>query len=222
MAGPTWSWISRRVENQAFQLIQEHMNIMLDLATAFNKLFQAFKEGDSSSVKNYYEEVFRLERTADEIKRKAIKELSSGYIHPIDREEIIRLILTIDEIAAYMKGASRRATMEDPNLVDINIRSLISIMAEKANEAVKKLKEGVVKVTTQPKEALELADQVETIEEEVDEIRAEALYKTLKYCDKSKPSTCLLTKEIVDSIENSVDRCEDSADVIRSIAVMHL
>ncbi len=44
----------------------------------------------------------------------------------------------------------------------------------------------------------------------------------MRFCDEAgKVSVCIITKELVDELESSSDECENSADVIRSIAVMH-
>ncbi|MEM4601170.1 MAG: DUF47 family protein, partial [Sulfolobales archaeon] len=68
----------------------------------------------------------------------------------------------------------------------------------------------------------ELANKVESLEEEVDDIRHEVFREVLKFCDSSRSSKCMLTKEIMDSIENAADRCEDVADVLRSIALLSI
>ncbi len=41
-------------------------------------------------------------------------------------------------------------------------------------------------------------------------------------CEESKISQCLMLKEVMDSIENSADKCEDVADVLRSIALLSI
>ena len=69
---------------------------------------------------------------------------------------------------------------------------------------------------------MKIADKIEALEEEVDEIRVMGLAKVLEWCDKTGPSACIIAKEAVDSIENAEDRCEDVADVIRSIALLSL
>ena len=183
-------------------------------------MFTAFKEGLVDKVKENYLKVQDYEGEADKIKRLIIKELSSGFIHPIDREELIRLILTNDDIATYLKAASRRAILVDPRLIDDEIKDYIIEISRRIVESVKKLEEAVLTLISKPSRSLELADEVERLEEEVDEIRIKALAKILEFCDKTKTSLCIITKDIVDSLENSEDRCEDAADVIRSIAIL--
>ncbi|MEM4567952.1 MAG: DUF47 family protein, partial [Sulfolobales archaeon] len=96
------------------------------------------------------------------------------------------------------------------------------VMCEKVLQAIQLLKEAVMVLHSEPNKALSIANDIERIEEEVDEIRLKALSKVLKFCDQSEMSTCIVSKEIIDSLENSADRCEDSADVVRVIAVLRI
>ena len=150
-----------------------------------------------------------------------LRELNKGYIHPIGRDELIRLVLVGDDIAAYLKAVVRKACMSEPSEIPEEIKDYAIRMAEEIHDATTKLVEAVSLVKKEPKKALELADEVEKIEEEIDDIRDEALRSVFNICNNSKPSTCLISKEIIDSLENSSDRCEDTGDVIRSIAVMN-
>ena len=220
MGATTWSWIARTVETMVISKALEHISRVIEVAECAHKLFLKFRDGSREGVLSTYSCVYESEKKADEVKRTIIKELSEGFIHPIDREELIRLVLTVDDIAAYVKAACRRACLVNPRDVDPTIRDYLIEMISRVVKSVKLLKEAIEVLRKEPKKALELADNVERIEEEVDEIRIKALAEVLKLCDKSRPSVCLMAKDIVDSLENSEDRCEDSADVIRSIAIL--
>ncbi len=61
---------------------------------------------------------------------------------------------------------------------------------------------------------------MESIEEKVDDLHIDALVEVLDYCNVTKPSNCILVRETITTIENAADRCEDAADVLRSIALL--
>ncbi len=130
--------------------------------------------------------------------------------------------MTTDDIAAYAKAASRRLLLVLDNKLGQEIVEKLLEMASKLYEATKLLKEAANQLLHNPKDALKIADKIERLEEEIDDIRMEALSKVLSFCDKTKPSLCLISKELVDSLENASDRCEDTADVIRSIALLSI
>ena len=222
LGAPTWSWIGKQIEQEVIEKAIKHMSKISEVAELSQKLMEALHQRNSEEVARTFRDVDHFEEEADNIKRDAFKELSEGFIHPIDREELIRLILTGDDIAAYLKGASRRATMANLKELDEEVLKYAVTMSSRISEATKLLREAISIMNTNPRKALELADKVERIEEEVDDIRADALARVFQFCDGSKPSACLISKEIIDSLENSADKCEDVADVIRSIALMHL
>ncbi len=218
----TWSWISRRRQTEIIQKYSTHIVKVIEVVEHTHDMIKAYSEGKIDDARKKYEEAFNAEREADEIKRKIIEELSTEVFHPIDREELIRLILTTDDIAAYAKAATRRLLLVLNDKLNQEIVSKLLEMASKLYEAVKLLKEAANQLLYNPREALKIADKIERLEEEIDDIRMEALGKVLRFCNEAKPSLCLISKELVDSLENASDRCEDTADVIRSIALLSI
>ena len=222
MGAPTWSWISRRVEKEVLRRALEHIEKISQVAAETVKVMEALKASQPPQVLEAFQRVDKLEGEADEIKRNIIKEMSEGFIHPIDREELMRLILVADDIAAYLKAASRRATMIDPDKLDAAIKEYAVKMSEEVAKATSLLENAIEGLVSNPRNSLKLADNVERIEEQVDDLRDDALREVMKFCDKATVSACIIGKEIIDSLENSSDRCEDVADVVRSIAVMRM
>ena len=216
----TWSWISRRRQTEIISKYVDHVEKVLETVEHTYRMLVAYSKGNADKAREEYNNVFNAERSADEVKRKIIDELSSELFHPIDREELIRLILTTDDIAAYAKAASRRLLLVVDKRLDEKIVEKLLAMAEKIVYATKILKNAVLELLKNPRNSLKLADKVEKLEEEVDDLRMEALELVLEYCDQTKPSLCIIAKELVDSLENASDRCEDAGDVIRSIALL--
>ena len=220
VGAPTWGWLSRRVEAEVLNQAINYVGKVLEVAKAAHELFRKFKEGDYGGVKEFSTKVHELEEGADKVKREVLRRLSEGYIHPVSREELVRLVLILDDVAAYIKAAARRASLVNPKGISETIREYAEAMSAKVLESVEAIRECVEALGRNPKEALEIANKVETLEEEVDELRIKALTEVLKFCDTSKPSLCIVSKEVIDSIENAEDKCEEVADVLRSIAIM--
>lgn len=220
----TWSWISKKIERNYLGMSLNHVEMIIKVTEELLEMIRNIKNKDYDKAKGTYKKVFEAEREADVIKRSIITELSKGTIHPIDREELIRLVLSSDDIATYSKASARRLII----ILDLGFEipsetlSIIEKMAEKNSIASKYISSAISALIKNTKEALKIADEIERVEEEVDDIRMLALRSILKKCSapESNVSLCLLVKDVIDSIENSVDRCEDVADVIRSIAIL--
>ena len=216
----TWSWIARTRQREIIEMYNRHIDKIIETVEHTLRMIEYYKIRDLENARKEYEIVFEREKEADDIKRQIIAELSKELFHPIDREELLRMILTTDDIAAYAKAMTRRLLLIIEEELDEGIVEDLMRMAARILDATKLIKEAARKLIESPKEALKIADRIERLEEEVDEIRMEALEKVMVFCDKSKNSLCIISKDLVDSLENASDRCEDTADVIRSIALL--
>jgi predicted phosphate transport protein (TIGR00153 family) len=215
-----WSWISRRRREDLLKFYVEHVDYVVRVVEESRKVIDELVAGNAELVATYWNSVFELERKADEVKRRILAELASEAFHPIDREEIVRLVLTTDDVAAYAKAWSRRAVLYLPERVPEGIGRAFREMATKVEEATKYVRRAVEYLPKDPRSVLEIANAIESLEEAVDDIRHDVFREILKYCERGRVSRCLLLKEIMDSIENAADRCEDVADVLRGIALL--
>ncbi len=217
----TWIWFSRVREREALTLYLEHAKLVLGVLEQAHRALQTYMSGDKQALENAWSEVFRLEREADNVKRKILAELATGTLHAIDREELVRLILVSDDVASRAKAWTRRLKLAVYNSIPRGVLELVVKMAGIVVEAYKLVIEAANKLITGDRRGvLELCDKIESHEEKIDDLRITALEEVYKYCDLAKTSMCILAKEIVDLVEDAADRCEDVADVLRSIALL--
>ncbi|PCN50830.1 hypothetical protein B6U99_02415 [Candidatus Geothermarchaeota archaeon ex4572_27] len=214
-------WLGWRREREIFKICQRHFDKVIEVVEGLKELIERFSEGSGGEVKEAFERIFKLEREADSIKESIIEELSRGPLHPIDREDIMRLILTCDDIAAHAKSAGRKLTYVDPSSIPKDIREGIKELVAKSLDAVRYLRVAMESLLKNPREAIKNAERVERIEEEVDEYRVGLIARILEWGDRSGSiSTLLMVKEAIENIENMTDRAEDTADVVRGLAVV--
>jgi len=188
------------------------------------KTFSLFHELDRKGVEENFRKVFEYERQADEVKRSILDELSKGVFHPINREEIIRLIMTADDIAAHAKASTRKLNFIPPEKLTENLREAMKTFAVNLVKITEGVNNAFNALEHDPKMAIQASQKVETMEEKIDDFRIESVIpEFLLWCSKSKDvGLCLLLKETLDGMENCADRCEDLADVIRDIALSYL
>ena len=101
------------------------------------------------------------------------------------------------------------------------ISGIVLKMADKVFETAENLKETIDKLMQRNiTETLNYADKVERLEEEVDGLYEKARERFSRVCIPWKciPELILLS-QLIDAIENIADRCEDTTDQIRVIAV---
>jgi len=205
------------------KLSKNHLSRVIDLSKAFRNYLEAYVSNDFDEMKKRFEEIFDLERKADGEKEKIISEVSKGPFHPMDREDLMRLVLTMDDIAANLKSAARKLLYSDPKEVPENVKTDLLKLSDMTIDIVQKLEKALDALIQGSKETLKFADSVERMEEEIDDFRSALIAKILKWGDESrKISDLLMLKEAVENVENASDRAEDVADVIRGIVAVRI
>lgn len=214
-------WISERRRREILKISDVHFAKVFDVVIKLNEMVKLFKEG-GASFKAIYKDVFEIEREADKVKEEIIGELSKGVIHPMDREDIVRLILSNDDVAGYAKTAARCLLYLSPDDVPEDIVENIHKMSETAVKQMSHLRRSFESLMVDPKKAIEEANIVERYEEAIDEIRDDLILRILKWADQHKViSLAMLVKELVERIEQMSDKMEDTGDVIRSLALSY-
>lgn len=213
-------WIGRKKEREMLKLSKKHFDKVMELSRTFKEYISLYSEGRLEESSERYQQIFRLEREADDEKERIISEVSRGPFHPIDREDIIRLVLTMDDIAANLKSASRKLLYTSPQDAPEPVRNGLVKLADLTLEIVGRLGEALEALVKGSEETLKLADLVERKEEEIDEFRHDLINEVLRWGDGSgKLSNVLMVKEAIENIENASDKAEDVADLIRGITV---
>lgn len=218
-------WLSRREEKKVLSLCTTHLDKIYDTVASMKNAVFSFCSGDFHSLEEHYKAAFDSERAADDIKHQILLDVSSGPLHPIAREEVIRLVLTADDIAENAKSAARKLrTFASTECLNELIISHLQEMASMCVEIVDKVRIAFHKLNDGPKQAIDAADQVEVVEESIDDFRL-GLIKEILDCKKPIVSIkslgpWLMLLNAIENMEDVSDRSEDVADVIRSIAIL--
>ncbi len=198
-----------------------HLEKVISTVEALKGMVYDYSSLDKFGLQAYFDEINRNEHEADKIKREIMRQLRLGLLHPLDREDILRLVTTADGIAAYSKATARRIVVyrrlgfEIPEDIYVELKRIM----DKTLEASRSLYNAVRGLNESVDESLLLVEDVEEKEEEIDELRMDALEKLFNLCVDRFDARCMLLKEIIDDMENISDRCEDTGDVVRIIAV---
>lgn len=218
----TWAWLSGRRRREVLEKCLSHLNEVLEVVTKAKEMVEAYSNNDRDGALKAYHRLFEAERRADNIKHKIIEELSTELFHPIDREELIRLVLAADDIADYTKAASRRLLYLDPDKVPRRVIEAYMSIAGRLVEATKKAREAISLLASSPRKAINLTHDIERLEEEVDDIRNETEEWIINQCESLTTAQCLVLTRVLESLETSTDKAEDLGDVIRSIALLNI
>lgn len=212
-------WFGDRRNKIVLDMVRDHLELTQNAVKAlYNMVCASFEE--ESDKDELYRRVSDLEMKADQLRRDMVDELTKRDAYPSEREDLMELVRAVDWVADWSKEAGRILIIIPFNTVPDDMKESARNMCKANMDCVTALAECINALTKDPKEALEIANEVELLEEEIDELYsiARVHLAQLEYPGFSMGSLILLN-EFLDSLETIADWCENTADVVRAIAV---
>jgi len=215
--GNFFGWMGMREQQRVLLSSRDHMNKVVEVAEHLRSVLQHFCAGELDEANVYQQRIFNAERQADELRRELLEKLSEGLFLPADRADLMLLVERADDVADCANGAARliavfrEAPPEPLREGLIQFGDLLVQAAKKLNEALDKLASG------DRRAALDLCAAVERAEEDADVLKA-SLYERLFAMDLPA-GTLMLLRDLIDAMENTADRAEDAADLLRVLTV---
>ncbi len=220
MARRLFGWIAPKRGEDVLKMVEDHLELTRNAVSSLYRLVESVSE-EKGDTQQLYDSVSDLEMEADDLRRKMVDELTKGEMFPEERQDLMELVRAVDWIADWSKEAGR---------------ILIIIPFQKAPEEMKKAAQDMCRAnldcvsilakcihelhSNNPKEAINLANQVELLEEELDELYsiARGHLATMEFPEFSTGALILLNM-FLDALETVADWCENTADIVRAVAV---
>ncbi|MGI6546185.1 MAG: DUF47 domain-containing protein [Fastidiosipilaceae bacterium] len=171
---------------------------------------------DYTDVAKKATEIHNIENEADIIYHKTVKDLSRAFITPIDREDILQIAGNIDDIVDYIEDIAnmmemfsiRQIPQPAKDMTALIVRSCTALeMTVNEFRHFKKSHERLAK----------LIIQVNQFEEEGDRFYRQTV-KDL-YLTETNPVELMKWKEIYDKMEDTLDVCEEVANLLEAMAI---
>ena len=173
-------------------------------------LHQLFK--DPANRGSYVAQIKRLEHEADYLTHDVIMRIDKTFVTPFDREDIHSLVSELDDVVDLLDGTARRAEMFNITTV-CRPAVVLSEVIVRAGSALETAVRGMKDAKLVKSNAMEL----KRLEEEGDAIYHEAMGAL--FAETADPIEVIKWKELYDKLEDSLDQCEDVANVLQSIAI---
>ena len=154
----------------------------------------------------------QIEHEADTITHDVIARINRTFVTPIDREDIHLLASRLDDVIDQIDGTARRALMFRINEVREPAMRMTAVLI-KSGEAI----EGAVTHVKKPTIVVQQSVKVKQLEEEGDALYHAAVGGLFE--GTPDPIQVIKWKELYDTIERALDRCEDVANTLESIAL---
>ena len=200
-------------EARFFKLFDQHAALIVDGARATVELVRDY--ADTSRRAALIQQIGDIERRADKFAYETVQLLHATFITPFDRNDIHRLISRMDDILDLIQDAA-----ESMHLFDIQtLPSEAPRMAELLDACCARVQSavGLLSSMDNAPRALALAQEIDGLESEADAIMRAGISKMFR--EEPDVRQLIKHKNVLEYLENAIDKCQDVANVIESVVV---
>jgi uncharacterized protein Yka (UPF0111/DUF47 family) len=182
-----------------------------DLATRVHRAAQTLDQFFAGTVRlpPAVEQVKRLEHECDEISHEILRRIDRTFITPIDREDIHRLAVRLDDVIDLIDGTARRLDLYRLSEPTEYSRQMSTIVVKITAE----LAAGVADLSRR-KGVIEHCIAIKKLENEGDTSYHDAVASL--FAGEIPVLDVIKWKDIYENLERSVDACEAVAHVLES------
>lgn len=214
------SWFDRRKRIGTIQLMRKHLELTIGTVEELSKAVKFKTLGDVKLASPSIDRVSNYEREADLLRRRISLEVAQSELPPSERIDLLRLVRVIDHVADWSLEAARILISTPMDRLPSELTDVVEEMVRKVGECVHSVVRCIDKLSEDVEESLKMADQVEHIEEEVDELYQKARNNYPKLgSGEISVGEAILVSQFIDAVESIADWCENSIDQIRVVAL---
>jgi len=199
-------------DTKFYDLFEEDTANLVAAAEKVVDLFQNYRDVEMKA-----KELKDLESQGDVITHEIMKRLHRTFVTPIDREDIVLLAQSLDDMMDFIEAAGRMAFLygiTKPTVRAQELTVIIAKVAYKLNEVMPCLRH-----RDQFKRILEQCVEINSLENEADDVHHAAQTELFREC--SDACKIIKWREIYQHLEDATDRGEDVANVLEGIVLKY-
>lgn len=197
-------------EGKFFDIFNQHADCIVEASKYLGKLINNLEKAEE-----YKFEIKKFEKQADNLTYQTIDLLRHTFITPFDRDQIHKLISSMDDILDLIEAVSVTIVLYDVTNLPVEAKTLSELCqttCEKVMMAVKLLCS-----MKNVDEINKLCSHIDQIEGEADDIMRSAMSNLFRKEDNVK--TLIKQKAIIELLESITDKCEDVANIVEGIVL---
>lgn len=185
-----------------------------DMADTIVEATEYFANGlsDLSDVSAFAKRMKEYESECDQYTHTIIKELNKTFITPIEREDIMALATSLDDVLDEVEACASRFEMYNLQEKDEYIGLFVDILVrsgQQIKKAIYLLSEKKLLAIREPNIAI---NELENQADDLLRVGIKSLFSNV-----TDPIELMKRKEIYEMLEQTTDYCEDVADTLESI-----
>ena len=200
-----------QAKRKALAVLQDEINRILNASRVLSTLPKMMVSKDKTGIKSALEQISSIEEEVENLRRKITRDVADVGGLILNRDNILNTAYTMDEIGGYITGISfklsnmKYTTIKTSNL-DKNLTELIELVVDE----IYKLNEIIRSLNVDTGKAIELAQETQKIERDID-----TKYRVMSITalnEISDTKELLLMKDVIESIEEMADKCQEVSD----------
>jgi predicted phosphate transport protein (TIGR00153 family) len=215
-----FGWFAPNRGEDVLDMAEKHLELTLNAVRELYNMVDAAAKCDRDACASHYMDLSCMEMEADELRRQMVDALTKSEMFPEERDDLMELVRAVDWIADWSKEAGRILNVIQLDKASEEMKQAALNMVKADADCVVVLTECLKNMSKNPKEALNLANKVELLEEDTDELYSQARKILADFDFKGwTMGSVILLNEFLDALETIADWCENTADIVRAISV---
>lgn len=195
----------------------EYLERQADVAQRGALVLARFGGPEGGSAQDVCDAVQVLEHEGDGIVHEMEEALAKTFVTPLDREDLQRLSMELDDILDLTNATARVALLYGVERPSEATRQLTAILVE-ATAILARIMPALRK--NRYTEIIDVARTVRKLEKDGDQIFRQETSR-LFHDPSIDPRELIRQKTLLDDLEGAIDRCEHVASTLTNLAVKH-
>ena len=194
-------------EERFFAMFEQSVDVVVEGVKAFKDLLD-----DYVDVEQKARHLKTIERNGDENTHRMFETLNRSFVTPIDREDILRLNETLDDILDYVEALAVRCELFKITKTTPEMRQFADLLYQ----SVLQIQQAIHQLTHLNK-LMPFCHEIKRLENLADDLSHKAIAGLFE--NEKDPINLIKLKEIYARMESCMDKCEDVANIIETIVV---
>ncbi len=214
-----FSEIENTVYRKSLDLLTDHTRKVQDSVRVLANAFDPFFNRDLASLRSECEKISVLENEADKVKREILDQLTKAAPGLLYREDLLRLVFKVDEVAESAVSISRlMLRLAQANWIpQKSIAEGIGTMSTAILVAFEYLRDAIMALVMNPVRVVELVAHVHEEESKVDNIYHDLDFMALN--EVKQVERLLIYRDLLALMENATDTIKVASDDLRVLAL---
>ena len=200
-----------QAKRKAIAVLQDEINRILNASRVLSTLPKMLVKKDKAGIKSAHEQISSIEEEVENLRRKITRDVADVGGLILNRDNILNTSYTMDEIGGYITGISfKLSNMKVSTIKTSHLEKDLTELIELVVDEIYKLNEIIRSLNVDSAKSIELAQETQKIAREIDIKYRKMSITALNEISDTKE--LLLMKDVIESIEEMADKCQEVSD----------